>query len=151
MILYQKEINGKQFLLVRNSIIEEPVEAIVNPANQHLAHGGGVAGLISRAGGPTVQQESNRKAPVMTGKATYTGAGTLPFKYIIHTVGPIYRGGTQNEPKLLHAALKVHKQVKTFHTAVGTALDFHRNNATAHSGYIINFGITGFGFPMPIK
>jgi len=105
MTLLEKEINNKKFKLVKNSIIEEKVEAIVNPANQHLAHGGGVAGLISRAGGPSIQSESNAKAPIQTGQATYTQAGTLPYKYIIHTVGPIYRGGTEGEPELLASAV----------------------------------------------
>lgn len=105
MILLEQTINGRIFRLVQNSIIEEKVDAIVNPANESLAHGGGVAGLISHAGGPEIQRESNEKAPVPTGQATYTGAGTLPYKYIIHTVGPIYRGGFDNEPQLLASAV----------------------------------------------
>jgi len=105
MILMEREINNKKFMVVKNSIIEEKVEAIVNPANEHLAHGGGVAGLISRAGGPAIQEESNQKAPINTGEATYTTAGTLPYKYVIHTVGPIYRGGNQGEEKLLASAV----------------------------------------------
>jgi O-acetyl-ADP-ribose deacetylase (regulator of RNase III) len=115
MILFEKEINAKVFRLVKNSIVDEPVEAIVNPANEHLAHGGGVAGLISRAGGPTIQEESTKKAPITTGQATYTGAGNLPFKYIIHAVGPIYRGGDKGEAQRLEsavtAALKVADQL----------------------------------------
>lgn len=91
--------------MVENSIIEEDVEAIVNPANENLVHGGGVAGLISRSGGPEIQEESNQKAPVPTGHATYTGAGDLPFKYIIHAVGPRWRGGEGNEKVLLHSAV----------------------------------------------
>jgi putative ATPase len=105
MILLEKEINGKIFKLVKNSIIEEEVEAIVNPANEYLAHGGGVAGLISRAGGPEIQKESDQKAPIKTGQATYTNAGTLPFKYILHTVGPVWKGGNQNETYLLESAI----------------------------------------------
>lgn len=105
MILMERDINGKKFMLVRNSIIEEKVDAIVNPANEHLAHGGGVAGLISRAGGPEIQKESYEKAPVPTGKSTYTTAGTLPYKYILHTVGPIWRGGSEGEAQLLNSAV----------------------------------------------
>ncbi|MCU0287128.1 MAG: macro domain-containing protein [Acidobacteria bacterium] len=105
MVILEKEINKKKFILVRNSIIEEPVEAIVNPANEHLVHGGGVAGLISRAGGPQIQKESYEKAPVPTGQSTYTTAGKLPFKYILHTVGPIWRGGNENEDELLRSAV----------------------------------------------
>jgi len=105
-VLWQKEINGRWFRLVQNSIIEEPVEAIVNPANENLAHGGGVAGLISRAGGPRIQEESNRQAPVKTGEAVFTGAGALPFKAVIHAVGPVWRGGTHGEEKLLESAVR---------------------------------------------
>lgn len=105
MVILEKEINKKKFMLVRNSIIEEQVEAIVNPANEHLAHGGGVAGLISRAGGPDIQKESYEKAPVPTGQSTYTTAGKLPFKYILHTVGPIWRGGNEGESGLLKSAV----------------------------------------------
>jgi putative ATPase len=116
LILLEKKINHKIFRLVQSSIIEEPVEAIVNPANLNLSHGGGVAGLISKAGGPQIQQESNEKAPVGTGEATYTGAGKLPFKYVIHTVGPVYRGGGFDEDKLLYravsSALKVADSLK---------------------------------------
>lgn len=106
MILLEKEINNKKFILVKNSIIEEKTEAIVNPANEHLSHGGGVAGLISRAGGSEIQRESSEKAPVKTGGAAYTTAGKLPFRYVIHTVGPIYRGGSANEEKLLESAVR---------------------------------------------
>jgi putative ATPase len=105
MHLLERDINNKKFVLVKNSIIEEKVEAIVNPANEHLAHGGGVAGLISRAGGPEIQRESNQKAPINTGEAAYTTAGTLPYKYVIHTVGPIFRNGRQGEPALLKSAV----------------------------------------------
>ena len=105
MVLFEKEFNNKKFMLIRNSIIEEHVDAIVNPANEHLAHGGGVAGLISRAGGPEIQKESYEKAPVPTGQSTYTTAGKLPFKYILHTVGPIWRGGNHDEPALLKSAV----------------------------------------------
>lgn len=105
MVLLERVINRKVFQLVKNSLIEEKVEVIVNPANRQLAHGGGVAGLIARAGGPTIQRESNEKSPVETGHATYTTAGNLPYKYIIHTVGPVYRGGTGSEAELLFGAV----------------------------------------------
>ena len=105
MILLEKKVNNKIFFLVKNSIIEEKVEAVVNPANERLIHGGGVAGLISRAGGPEIQRESYQKAPVKTGESIHTTAGKLPFKYIIHTVGPVWRGGTQGEEDLLKSAV----------------------------------------------
>jgi len=94
-----------RFTLRRLSLLEAPVEAIVNAANSHLQHGGGVAGLISRAGGPRIQEESLLKAPVATGSATHTGAGSLPFKWVIHAVGPVWRGGSREERELLSRAV----------------------------------------------
>ena len=93
--------------MVRGNLLEEPVDAIVNAANGHLAHGGGVAGIISRAAGPSLQQESDRlvdeKGPFETGSAVATGAGKLPFKGVIHAVGPRY--GEGDEERKLVAAL----------------------------------------------
>jgi O-acetyl-ADP-ribose deacetylase (regulator of RNase III) len=60
------------------------VDAIANAANTQLAHGGGVAGAISRAGGPSVQRESERRAPIGLGDAVETGAGDMPSRWIIH-------------------------------------------------------------------
>ncbi|MGZ4200732.1 MAG: macro domain-containing protein [Thermoleophilaceae bacterium] len=60
------------------------VDAIANAANTGLMHGGGVAGAISRAGGPEIQRESNEKAPIGLGEAVETGAGELPARYVIH-------------------------------------------------------------------
>lgn len=105
MKLLEKIINNKRFVLVENSIIEENVEAIVNPANENLLHGGGLAGLISRRGGIQIQSESDRVAPVPTGEAAYTSAGDLPFKFIIHAVGPVWKGGVNNEEVLLNSAV----------------------------------------------
>jgi len=105
MILLEKEINRKFFRLVPGSIIEETSDAIVNPANEQLSHGGGVAGLIARAGGEKIRKESRTKAPVPTGSAVWTSAGKLPCKYVIHTVGPVYKGGDHKEPELLRSAV----------------------------------------------
>jgi O-acetyl-ADP-ribose deacetylase (regulator of RNase III) len=92
--------------VVRGNLLEEPVDAIVNAANGHLAHGGGVAGIISRAAGPALQQESDRvvaaQGPLPTGSAVATGAGKLPFKGVIHAVGPRYGEGDE-ERKLVKA------------------------------------------------
>jgi O-acetyl-ADP-ribose deacetylase (regulator of RNase III) len=92
--------------VVRGNLLEEPVDAIVNAANGHLAHGGGVAGIISRAAGPELQAESDRLAaergPFPTGSAVVTTAGKLPFKGVIHAVGPRYGEGDE-EAKLVRA------------------------------------------------
>jgi putative ATPase len=92
--------------VVRGDLLKEPVEAIVNAANGHLAHGGGVAGIISRAAGPALQAESDAlvaaRGPFATGSAVVTTAGTLPFKGVIHAVGPRYGEGDE-ENKLFNA------------------------------------------------
>jgi O-acetyl-ADP-ribose deacetylase (regulator of RNase III) len=79
----------------------------VNAANGHLAHGGGVAGIISRAAGPALQKESDlivqRDGPLPTGSAAVTTAGKLPFKGVIHAVGP--RFGEGDEERKLYLAL----------------------------------------------
>src|SRR5207245_11516859 len=87
-ILAQEEVApGRVFQVVRGNLLEEPVEAIVNAANGHLAHGGGVAGIISRAAGPSLQEESDglgvARGPCPTGTAVATTAGKLPFKAVI--------------------------------------------------------------------
>ena len=106
MILIENEINQKNFVVIQNSIVDEDVDVIVNPANEYLSHGGGVAGLISRAGGPEIQRESNEKAPVKTGHATFTTAGRLPFRAVIHAVGPVWKGGNHRESELLGSAVR---------------------------------------------
>lgn len=60
------------------------VDAIANAANTQLAHGGGVAGAISRAGGPDIQRESNERAPIGLGEAVETTAGEMPCRWVIH-------------------------------------------------------------------
>jgi O-acetyl-ADP-ribose deacetylase (regulator of RNase III) len=92
--------------VVRGNLLEEPVDAIVNAANSHLAHGGGVAGIISRAAGPELQAESDllvrKHGPFPTGSAVVTAAGRLPFKGVIHAVGP-RQGEGDEEEKLVRA------------------------------------------------
>ena len=94
--------------IVRGDLLNEPVDVIVNAANEELAHGGGVAGAISRAGGPAIQQESDeivsRSGPVRTGSAVITGAGQLSCKHVIHAVGPIWGAG--NEHAKLESAVR---------------------------------------------
>lgn len=93
--------------VTRGDLLKQPVDAIVNAANGRLAHGGGVAAIISRAAGPQLQDESDRvveeHGPYATGSAVITTAGKLPFKGVIHAVGP--RFGEGNEEKMLERAL----------------------------------------------
>lgn len=106
-VLYQDRIsNATSFEVVHGNLLEEPVDAIVNAANGHLAHGGGVAAIISRAAGPTLRDESDRivreRGPFPTGSAVVTTAGRLPFKGVIHAVGPRFGEGDE-EAKLVQA------------------------------------------------
>jgi O-acetyl-ADP-ribose deacetylase (regulator of RNase III) len=91
---------------VRGNLLDEPVDAIVNAANGHLAHGGGVAGIIARAAGPELQKESDllvqKHGSFPTGSAVVTTAGKLPFKGVIHAVGP-RQGEGDEETKLVRA------------------------------------------------
>jgi O-acetyl-ADP-ribose deacetylase len=85
-VLYEANIKGKIIRIVHGDITEEAVDAIVNAANEHLQHGGGVAGAIVRKGGYEIQEESNKIGYVPTGSAAITGAGKLPAKFVIHAV-----------------------------------------------------------------
>jgi len=86
-------------------ITKETTEAIVNAANSSLLGGGGVDGAIHRAGGPSILAECKRIVTsigsLSAGKAVLTTGGRLPAKYVIHTVGPVYRGGKQREAETL--------------------------------------------------
>ena len=91
--------------LVEGDITRQVADAIVNAANEALAGGGGVDGAIHRVGGPTIMQELREKYKgCKTGDAVVTGAGNLKARYVIHTVGPIWQGGRQNEESLLSRA-----------------------------------------------
>jgi len=70
--------------IMRGNIVEADTEVIVNAANTDLILGGGVAGAIRRAGGPAIQEECNKLAPIPVGDVAVTGAGNLPHKYVFH-------------------------------------------------------------------
>lgn len=94
--------------VVVGDLTEEYVEAVVNAANAHLHHGGGVAGAIVRKGGAIIQEESDRwvadHGPLEPGRVALTSAGRLPARWILHTVGP--RWGEGNEETKLRLAIR---------------------------------------------
>lgn len=98
--------SGQRLEIVQGDITRENVDAIVNAANAWLKHGGGVAGVISRRGGPEIQKDSDRwvqeHGPVSHTDPAYTFAGKLPCKYVIHAVGPVWGSGDE-EAKLAQA------------------------------------------------
>jgi O-acetyl-ADP-ribose deacetylase (regulator of RNase III) len=89
--------------LVEGDITTLAIEAIVNAANNRLLGGGGVDGAIHRAGGSIILEECRKIGGCPTGEARITTAGNMPSKYVIHTVGPVYKNG-KDESQLLYNA-----------------------------------------------
>ncbi len=101
--------------VIKGDITEINVDVIVNAANSSLMGGGGVDGAIHRAGGPSILEECKkivaRQGGCPTGEAIITTAGNLPAKFVIHTVGPVWNGGRQNERSLLSNCYKASLQL----------------------------------------
>ncbi len=100
---------GRRVLaLATGDITRFPADALVNAANSALAGGGGVDGAIHRAGGPTIMAELRRDHPggTPTGTAVLTTAGSLPARWVVHAVGPVWRGGGSGEAALLESAYR---------------------------------------------
>lgn len=134
----EAEIGEATLRVVRADITALAVDAVVNAANEQLAHGGGVAAALARAGGAEVQRESDAwvaaHGPVRAGGAAVTTAGRMPARMVVHVVGPRYRDGQDNEALLRQA--------------VTAALDAAAGQgATSVALPAISAGI--FGYPPP--
>jgi O-acetyl-ADP-ribose deacetylase (regulator of RNase III) len=106
VVAREEHPGGRAFEVVVGDLLTEPTDAIVNAANGQLAHGGGVAAAIARAAGPALEHEGDRivaaRGPLAVGEAVVTTAGRLPFKGVIHSVGP-QQGVGQEEARLVQA------------------------------------------------
>ncbi len=107
LVAEHKLPTGQSLRLIHGDMTEEKVDAIVNAANAHLLHGGGIAAAIVRSGGKSIQDESNawvrEHGPISHAKPALTGAGSLLCRYVIHAVGP--RWGEGDEDTKLHTAV----------------------------------------------
>jgi O-acetyl-ADP-ribose deacetylase (regulator of RNase III) len=101
-------LGASRLELTRGDITTERVDAIANAANEALRGGGGVDGAIHRAAGPGLLDELRRRFPdgTPTGTAVATGAYDLPARWVLHAVGPVWRGGGEGEPELLAGAYR---------------------------------------------
>ena len=115
---------GQSLQIVQGDITTEEVDAIVNAANEYLQHGGGVAWAIVRRGGDVIQDESDKwikqRGPVSHAHPAWTSGGSLPAKYIIHAVGPVWGDGDEDK-KLADAitgSLRVADELKCLSIAM---------------------------------
>ena len=115
---------GQTIQIVQGDITIENVDAVVNAANEHLQHGGGVAWAISKKGGPKIQKESDewirQHGLVPHSHPAWTSGGLLPAKYVIHAVGPVWGDGDE-DAKLADAvtgSLRVADELKCFSIAL---------------------------------
>ena len=109
---------GQTIQIVQGDITAEQVDAIVNAANEHLQHGGGVAWAISKKGGPTIQKESDvwiqQHGRVPHAYPAWTSGGLLPAKYVIHAVGPVWGDGDEDNKleSAVTGSLRVADEIK---------------------------------------
>lgn len=160
--------------LIQGDITKLEVDAIVNAANSSLMGGGGVDGAIHRAGGPAILDECReivaRQGRCETGQAVITSGGNLPTEFVIHTVGPVWHGGNNNEADLLRNAylnslkLAVENSVETIafpnistgvygfpkekaaKTAIETVTQFLSENEQIRQVYFVCFDLENYEF-----
>jgi len=103
-------INQAKLSIMKGDITQQATDAIVNAANSSLMGGGGVDGAIHRAGGPAILAECkqivSKQGRLPTGKAVITTAGNMKAKHVIHTIGPVWHGGSKGEAELLQSAYR---------------------------------------------
>ena len=109
---------GQTVQIVQGDLTIEEVDAIVNAANEHLQHGGGVAWAISKKGGPAIQKESEawirHHGPVPHAHPAWTSGGRLPAKFVIHAVGPVWGDGDEDNKleSVITGSLRLAEELK---------------------------------------
>ncbi|MEX2505044.1 MAG: macro domain-containing protein [Egicoccus sp.] len=105
----ERQLGSTRVVAMTGDLTAQQVDAIVNAANAELQHGGGVAGALARAAGPTLQSESDtwvrEHGPLSDGTAAVTAAGDLPAKVVVHVAGPVYRTARDDNALRLRAAV----------------------------------------------